>query len=87
MKQYLILKDFDGSQDGHDFHAFRAGTTRPLSPSLAAIAVKEGWARDAGLAAADIANAPPELAAAVLDAVAGLDVPEGARDHDLGNPA
>jgi hypothetical protein len=45
MKLYDILKDFNGSQTGHDFQAFKAGTTANLSDSLAAIAVKEGWVK------------------------------------------
>jgi len=44
MKQYRILKAFNGSQHGNDFQAFTTGTTEPLSDALAAIAVKEGWA-------------------------------------------
>lgn len=44
MKQHKILTDFNGSQDGLDHHAFKAGTVAVLSDGLAAIAVSEGWA-------------------------------------------
>lgn len=69
MKAHLILKDFHGSQTGHDFNAFKAGETAPLSASLAAIAVSEGWAKPVEEAAKEIAKAPKELADAVLDVV------------------
>ncbi|WP_020474232.1 hypothetical protein [Zavarzinella formosa] len=62
MKHYRILKDFNGSQDGHDFHKFIAGATVPLSNDLAAIAVKEGWAELATLEA-------------IVAEVVGLDAP------------
>lgn len=42
-----ILKDFKGSQDGRFATQFKAGTQAELSDSLAAVAVKEGWARRA----------------------------------------
>lgn len=44
MKAHRILKDFNGSQTGHDFHVFKAGSTVHLSTDLAAIATREGWA-------------------------------------------
>jgi len=47
MKLHHILKDFHGSQTGHDFQVFKADTTAPLSDSLAVIAVGEGWAKPA----------------------------------------
>lgn len=40
-----ILKDFKGSQDGRYTEQFKAGTQAELSDYLAAIAVKERWAR------------------------------------------
>lgn len=43
MKTYTILKSFPGSQDGLHTEEFVAGTTVPLSDSLAAIALAEGW--------------------------------------------
>lgn len=47
---YDILKSFPGSQDGRFTEPFVAGTKRELSDYLAAIVVKEGWARLAGAA-------------------------------------
>ncbi len=44
MKPHTILKSFNGSQTGHDFQQFQAGSVADLSRDLAAIAVKEGWA-------------------------------------------
>jgi len=40
-----ILKDFKGSQDGRLTEQFVKGSERELSESLAAVAVKEGWAK------------------------------------------
>jgi hypothetical protein len=42
MKPYRILKDFNGSQTGIDFHSFEAGTVANLSDSLAEVVLKEG---------------------------------------------
>ena len=42
--EYLIIKDFKGSQDGRFAEDFRAGTTRDLSAYLAA-AIDPAWAR------------------------------------------
>ena len=42
-----ILKDFKGSQTGSVTDDFHAGTQADLSESLAAIAVRENWARPA----------------------------------------
>ena len=44
MKPHRILKSFKGSNDHHNTLHFEAGTVQPLSDSLAAIVVKEGWA-------------------------------------------
>src|SRR3954452_1554345 len=45
MKLHHIHKDFKGTQDGqHDYREFKAGEIAPLSPGLAAIVVREGWA-------------------------------------------
>jgi hypothetical protein len=44
MKPHRILKSFKGSHEGHITHLFEADTVAPLSDSLAAIVVKEGWA-------------------------------------------
>lgn len=44
MKPHRILTPFNGSQTGHDFQSFAAGTVVPLSAPLAAIAVGQGWA-------------------------------------------
>jgi hypothetical protein len=44
MKPHRILKSFRGSNDHHNTLHFEAGTVQPLSDSLAAIVVKEGWA-------------------------------------------
>lgn len=49
--QYRILKTFMGSQDGRFAEEFIAGTDRELSRSLATVALKEGWAVEAGPAA------------------------------------
>jgi hypothetical protein len=49
MKPHHILKDFNGSQTGHDIHEFVKGTVADLSRDLAAIVVKEGWAEPAVL--------------------------------------
>ena len=45
MKPHRILKAFNGSQTGHDFHSFVPGD-KPvhLSDDLAKIAVAQGWA-------------------------------------------
>lgn len=69
MQEYLILKDCTGSQTGHDFNQFTAGTTAKLSDDLAAAFLKEGWAKPVEKAAADIAKAPAELAHAVLETI------------------
>ncbi|MCE9566356.1 MAG: hypothetical protein K8U57_30400 [Planctomycetes bacterium] len=61
MKPYHILKDFNGSQTGHDFHQFKAGTTSPLSDSLAAIAVGEGWAKAADPVPSKVVTLQPPL--------------------------
>lgn len=93
MKQYLILKDFNGSNTGHDFNRFTAGTVAKLSDDLARAAMAEGWAKEAEVAAMEIAQAPADLAGPVLealaDAVIGLDgpVPEGDLERDIANPA
>ncbi|CAN5262494.1 hypothetical protein BH10PLA2_BH10PLA2_00560 [soil metagenome] len=44
MKLHRILKSFNGSQDGNHTEHFQVGTEVLLSPSLAAIVIKEGWA-------------------------------------------
>ena len=46
--QYEILANFKGSQDGRFTEKFVAGTVRELSDYLAAIVVREGWARPVG---------------------------------------
>lgn len=46
---FEILKDFKGSHDGRFTESFEAGTERELSESLASVAVREGWARPAGV--------------------------------------
>lgn len=43
--KYDIIKDFKGSQDGRFAEDFTAGTTVELSDYLAAIVVREGWAK------------------------------------------
>jgi len=45
---YDIVKDFKGSQDGRFTQDFKAGTQAELSDYLAAIVVREGWARLSG---------------------------------------
>lgn len=45
MKQYEILRDFKGSQDGRFSDEFKAGTVAELSDYLAGIVVPDGWAR------------------------------------------
>lgn len=72
MKEYLILKDFTGSQTGLDTDEFIAGTTRKLSDSLvqALGGTASGYLKEPGKAAKDIAAAPKELADAVLDTIA-----------------
>lgn len=52
-----ILEDFKGSQDGRLTERFLKGSQRDLSDSLAAVAVKEGWARP-------VTVAPPPAAPA-----------------------
>lgn len=42
-----ILKDFPGSQNGSVTEQFKAGTRVELSESLAAVVVREGWAKPA----------------------------------------
>jgi hypothetical protein len=84
MKQHLILKDCTGSQSGHDYHAFTAGTTAELSDDLARAFVAEGWAKPVAEAAGDIAKAPPALAEAVLEAVAEAEIqPRELAEGDL----
>lgn len=51
---YEILKDFPGSQDGRITEQFTAGTQAELSDYLAAIVVREGWARLAQDPAPDV---------------------------------
>jgi len=46
--KYEILKDFPGSQDGRITEQFKADTTVELSDYLAAIVVRDGWARPVG---------------------------------------
>lgn len=43
---FKILKDFRGSPDGSTVVDYVAGTVVELTPSLAAVAVKEKWARE-----------------------------------------
>lgn len=72
MKQYLILKDFKGSQDGlSDGEQFVAGAVAPLSDGLVAAlgGVGGGFVKEVAQAAADIAAAPTGLADAVREAV------------------
>lgn len=45
---YDILKTFKGSPDGRFAVDYVAGTQAELTDSLAAVAVKEGWARPVG---------------------------------------
>lgn len=72
MKDYLILKDFTGSQTGIDSDVFVAGTTRKLSDALvqALGGPASGFVKEAGKAAKEIATAQTELADAVLDTIA-----------------
>lgn len=68
MKPHRILKDFKGSQTGNDGpFAFVKGNVADLSDSLAAVAVKEGWAEPAEPKAAPVpaAKVPAEDAEAV----------------------
>ena len=85
MKAYLILKGFDGSQDGIAGESFDAGTTRLLSDSLvqALGGVNGGYVREAATAAKEIAKAPPALAEPVLDAIAGIEPRELAKGEML----
>lgn len=99
MQEYLILRDFRGSQDGLcDAQAFAAGSVARLSDSLVAAlgGVGGGFVRKAEVAAREIAAAPAELAEPVLQVMAevaapvvGLEepVPEGDLAHDIANPA
>lgn len=75
MKDYLILKDFSGSQDGIACEEFISGTTRKLSDSLidALGGPTSEYAKEAVKAAKEIAAAPTELADAVLDVVTDAD--------------
>jgi hypothetical protein len=77
MNPHRILKNFKGSQNGHDHHEFKEGTTVVLSKDLAAIVVKEGWAE------------PVTPLAALTAPVVGLKqpIPEGDLQADLDNPA
>ena len=45
---HTILKDFRGSPDGSTVVDYAAGTVVELTPSLAAVAVAEGWAAPQG---------------------------------------
>ena len=47
---HTILKDFRGSPDGSQVIDYVAGTVVELAPSLAVVAVKEGWAAPQGAA-------------------------------------
>lgn len=49
---HTILKDFRGSPDGSHVVDYQAGTVVELTPSLAAVALKEGWAAPQGEAPA-----------------------------------
>lgn len=44
MKQYRILKDFKGSQDGRFTEQFLKDSVRHLSDSLSDVAVAQKWA-------------------------------------------
>ncbi|MBP3955403.1 hypothetical protein J8F10_08930 [Gemmata sp. G18] len=76
MKEYLILKDFTGSQTGIDTDSFIAGTTRKLSDPLATAlgGPAGGFIKAAGEAAAEIAKAPPVLSDAVKKAIADAEL-------------
>ena len=45
-KEYKILKNFRGSQEGNVVEQFTAGEVVKLSDSLAAVVVPEGWAKE-----------------------------------------
>jgi hypothetical protein len=66
MKPHTILKDFHGSQTGHDHHHFAAGTVADLSHDLAQVAVLHGLAKPV-----EEAPAAPPPEAAVADAETG----------------
>ncbi len=72
MKAYLILRSFNGSQDGIVSESFEAGTTKRLSDSLvrALGGTASGFVKEADAAAAEIANAPADLADAVRESIA-----------------
>lgn len=43
---HKIIKDFAGSPDGRYVVDYKAGEIVDLTPSLAEVAVKEGWAKE-----------------------------------------
>lgn len=67
---HKIIKDFAGSPDGRYVVNYKAGETVDLTPSLAAVAVKEGWAKEVKVKQ----KADPEAeAAAKAAAIADLE--------------
>lgn len=76
---YKIIKDFAGSPNGSHVINYRAGETVDLTPSLAAVAVKEGWAKEvkarqkADSDAEAAARAAAEAEAAKTAAIADLE--------------
>lgn len=66
---FKILKDFAGSPDGRYVVNYKAGDTVDLTPSLAAVAVKEKWAKEIAVKA----KPDPEAEAAAAKAAAIAD--------------
>ena len=86
MKPHRIHKSFRGSQDGINTEHFEAGTVRNLSPSLAAIVVKEGWADAHSSKAEDRETKviePEETKAEALDTMAYKDLLALAKDRGI----
>jgi hypothetical protein len=72
MKQYLIMKDFNGTQgDNQPPALFKTGQVTHLSDSLVSAlgGVKGEYVKDAETAAEEISKAPPELASDVIAAI------------------
>ncbi len=86
MKDYLVLKDFNGSQSGLDFHRFTAGTTAKLSTSLATAALAEGWVKPHDGKAEPTHTPAPTPEPTPEPEVVPAETPEEARETKVSGP-
>ncbi len=81
---FKIIKDFAGSPNGSHVINYKAGETVDLTPSLAAVAVKEKWAKEIAVKQ----KADPEAEAAAAKAAAIADLQQKIADAaDVDKPA